>query len=130
MRPSSSESYPNYSSATRSSRSSSSSSLTSSSVLNSYSYLLLKISYIFKFDLLTLWLLVGCLRHNELVVCPLVNNLAALHGCELIVVTIDDELSNFKSFKAVVVALHNQTVKFAACATVLHIYVIVVTVDG
>jgi len=130
MRPSSSESYPNYSSAKRSSRSSSSSSLTSSSVLNSYCYLLLKISYIFKFDLLALWLLVRCLRQNELVVCPLVNDLSALHGCELVVVTVNDELSNFKSFEAVVVALNDQTVKFAACASVLYVDVIVVTVDG
>ena len=76
-------------------------------MLNSYSYLLLKISYKFKFDLLALWLLVGCLRQNKLVVCPLVNDLTTLNCCELIVVAVYDKLANFKSFKAVVVALHN-----------------------
>jgi len=70
------------------------------------------------------------LRQNELVVCPLVNYLSALHGCELVVVTINDELSNIKSFEAVVVALNDQTVKFSACASVLYVDIIVVTVDG
>lgn len=75
-------------------------------------------------------MLLACLPLNKLVVCPLVNNLTALHGSELIVVTVYDKLANFKSFKAIVVALHNQTVKLATRASVLHVDVIVVTVDG
>ena len=41
-----------------------------------------------------------------------------------------DKLANFKSFKTVVVALHNQTVKLATRASILYVDVIVVTVDG
>ena len=47
------------------------------------------------------------MRQNKLVVCPLVNDLTTLNCCELIVVAVYDKLANFKSFKAVVVALHN-----------------------